>query len=217
MFNLSPEQVTEYRAKLLAGSDSNLVADVGFFMIWYSTVDLAFTNLLSVAARATDLDIFDSLCGSMDLRDKIRRFRRIRRLRGGVGPDLDCRLTYLDQKCRPIRNRLAHCSLSLSEAQKGNYLASTLGSMPWDDFGEVKPKGQKMSPPVIYTPAQLVGWGVWLSKFATDLSIAHDNALKNGEFEIILPRTPAPPVDQGTPAPPAHPSNDDRPAQNQSE
>lgn len=211
MFNLSDLEVTQYRANLLAGEDRNLITDVGYFLIWYSGVELSLTNMLAYASNFSDLDAFDALVGGMDLQVKIERLRRIRKRRGGIGPMLDARLLYLNSKCRPIRNRLAHCAMSRSEKQKGNYLASTLGTMPWDDYGEKHPGGLKHNPPVIYTPAQLLGWGAWLAAFAHDLSEALNHTRTTGEFELVNPRTPEPPVDQGTPSPPNSHAKADKP------
>lgn len=213
MFNLTPDEATQYRANLIAGQDRNLAIDVGYFMIWYSSVELSLTNLLAYASGFPDLDVFDSLVAGMDFKVKVERLRRIRRRRGGIGPALSARLKYMDEKCRPIRNRLAHSAMSNSEKQKGNYLASTLGTMPWDDFGVKQSVGLKYRPPVIYTPAQLLGWGAWLAAFATDLSATLNHVVKTGEFEIVNPRTPEPPVDQGTPPPPNPVATPDTPAQ----
>lgn len=216
MFILNDLEVTQYRANLLAGDDRNLITDVGYFLIWYSGVELSLTNMLAYASNFTDLDAFDALVGGMDLQVKIERLRRIRRRRGGIGPMLDIRLTYLNSKCRPIRNRLAHCAMSNSTKQKGNYLASTLGTMPWDDYGEKHPHGPKSNPPVVYTQAQLIGWGAWLAAFAADLSAAlNENVRTKGEFELVNPRTPEPPADQGTPAPPNPVAKADKPPQNE--
>jgi hypothetical protein len=214
MFNLTPNEVTQYRDNLLAGEDRNLIPDVGYFLIWYSGVELGLTNLLAYACNFTDLDAFDSLVAGMDLKVKIERLRRVRKRRGGIGPMLDARLRYLDAKCRPIRNRLVHSAMSRSLKQKDAYLSSTLGTMPWDDYGEKQSSGLKHNPPVIYSPAQLLGWGAWLAAFAQDLSEALNAHLKTaGEFELVNPRTPEPPVDQGTPPPPNPRAKGDKPAQ----
>jgi hypothetical protein len=217
MFDLTPEQVTEYRSTLIAGPDRDLCIDIGHFMIWYSAVELSFTNMLAFASGVADLDIFDSLCAGMDFKVKVERFHRIRRKRGGVGPNLAARVRYMNDKCRPIRNRLAHAAMTLSEKQKGNYLASTLGTMPWDDIGQEQPPGIKHNPPVIYTPAQLLGWGAWLRAFCQDLAVALRRALETGEFEITDPLTPEPPVDEGTHRPPNPRAKHDKPAQTEGE
>src|SRR5690606_3052610 len=130
MFKLTEKQAVAFRAELLKGPDRNVITDVGYFLIWYSTVELTFTNLLAFVSGMRDLTTFDILSAGMDMRVKIERFRRIQKKRGGIGPNLDTRLTYLDQKCRPIRNRLAHCAVAQSEKQAGCYLASTLSTMP---------------------------------------------------------------------------------------
>jgi hypothetical protein len=213
MFQLTPKQVTDLRNRIIYGPDVNLTTDVGYFMIWYASAELAFTNLLALASRAGDLEVFDTLCSGMDFRVKIERFRRIRRGNGGIGSNLDVRLKYLDEKCRPIRNRLSHCAISRSEKRDGVYQASTLATLPWDDFQMELPHGISFKPPITYTEAQLLGWALWLTKFVTDVSAAHGHAVATGEFEIVNPLTPEPPADQGTPAPLAPLARDDTPSQ----
>jgi hypothetical protein len=209
MFQLTPKQVTTLRNSIIYGPDVNVTTDVGYFLIWYASAELGFTNLLALASRAGDLEIFDTLCSGMDFRVKIERFRRIRRNSGGIGPKLDARLTYLNDKCRPIRNRLSHCAITRSEKREGVYLASTLATLPWDDFQMALPEGVSFKPPITYTDAQLLGWAVWLSKFVHDLAAAHSHAIETGEFEIVSPQTPELPEDQGTPAPLAPLANED--------
>jgi hypothetical protein len=216
MFILNPLQVTQYRANLIAGPDHPMIVDVGYFLIWYSAAELSITNLLAYASGVTDLDVFDSLVRGMDLQTKIERLNRIRKRRGGVGPNLAARLKYMNAKCRPIRNRLAHCAMFRSDKQQGNYLASTLGTLPWDDMGQAQPPGIKHNPPVIYSDAQLLGWGGWLAAFCQDASQALNHARDTGEFEIANPLTPEPPEDEGTPAPPRPRAKPDKPAQTES-
>ena len=201
MFHLNPEDTTQVRTKIRYSADNELTTDIGYFMMWYAASELAFTNLLAIASRASDLEIFETLCSGMDFRVKLERFRRLRRERGGIGPNLDSRLKYMNDKCRPIRNRLAHCTLSRSEKQEGVYLASTLATLPWDDLQMELPQGMTFKPPITYSAAQLLGWGVWLSKFVLDLAAACRNAGETGEFEITNPQTPEPPADQGIPSP----------------
>ena len=210
MFSLDDDQTKAYRAELLAGEDRDLITDVGYFMLWYSTAELGFTNLLALAAGMPRLDLFDTLCSGMDFRVKIHRFQRIRQKNGGVGPNLQMRLDYLDQKCRPIRNRLAHSAVSRSEDGPLRYFVSSIATMPWREWGEPLLGGEHYDPPVTYTPNQLIGWGAWLAAFASDISQAFRLAMETGEFEITAPRSPEPPESLETRKRKARPAKGDK-------
>src|SRR6476469_3562755 len=99
MFHLNPEDATQLRTKIRYSADNELTTDIGYFMMWYAASELAFTNLLAIASRSSDLEIFETLCSGMDFRVKLERFRRLRRERGGIGPNLDSRLKYMNDKC----------------------------------------------------------------------------------------------------------------------
>ena len=196
MFPMPPDQVPAFRAQLRAGADNDMLTDVGYFLVWYSAAELAFTNLTAYICKINDLEMFDTLCRGMDFRVKIERFRRIRANRGGIGPNLDARLTYLAKSCRPLRNRLAHCAMISGNAPARGYLASTIGTLPFQEFGEEFPEGFRFDPPVRIMPQQLLGWGAWLAAFSNDLSATINHLTATGECEIVHPQSSVPLADQ---------------------
>lgn len=186
MLKIPADQIGSYRQAIRSGSDRDTIVDVGYFLIWYSAVDVGFTQLFALASGIHDYWKFDTLCSGMDLRVKMERFRKIRKRNGGIGPNLDKRLRYLDDKCRPIRNRLAHCAIIRAEDGTERYFATTLGALPYKALGEEK-SDPRMPEPIEYSAEQLLGWGAWLALFAKDLSAAMRHATATGEFEIPSP------------------------------
>lgn len=118
---MTPVEVAQFRAATKANADANMAHDVGYFITWYSAVELGITALLAFAAKAPDLTTFDTLCSGMDLRVKIERLRKILKSRGGIGVNLDTRLRLIDDKARRTRNRLAHSFMSHSESGEVRY------------------------------------------------------------------------------------------------
>lgn len=73
MIEMSPEQAAYYRKIIREGADGNLLLDIGYFMTWYSAVELSITLLLAAASGAADFETFDTLCAGTDARVKIER------------------------------------------------------------------------------------------------------------------------------------------------
>jgi hypothetical protein len=183
MIEIPPAQIDAFRSAILQGPDSKLITDVGYFIIWFSAAELGITTLLAVASNSGELGVFDTLCSGMDARVKVERLRRIRKSRGGIGPNLDARLRYFDEKARKIRNLVAHSYMGVTENMPGRYFAASLGSLPWKELNTPAPMGIQ-APPRILTPAELLGWGGWLARFCEDLSACFNQAATGGAFEI---------------------------------
>lgn len=205
MITITPQQTAAYRKALRESSDANMHTDVGYFIVWYSAAELALTALLAVASGCKEIGTFDTLCSGMDSRVKIERLRKILKAGNGIGPNLDARLRHLDDKARPIRNRIAHSMLGRSENGPDRYFASSLGSMPWRELND-EPPSFATRPPIVITPEELLGWGAWFAQFAQDLSAAFNLATQTGEFEIKNPLTSVPQANQGTPYPAKRPT-----------
>ncbi|WP_371432094.1 hypothetical protein [Novosphingobium sp.] len=191
MFGFTPDQADAHRQAVNTLPDSVMYIDIGYFIAWYASVELGITALLALASQASSLSSFDTLCSGMDARVKIERLRKILKAGPGIGSALDERLHYFDKKARPIRNRLAHASLAISESGSTEYYASSLGSLPWKQLG-LDPAHPDHKPPIVITPAQLLGWGAWFQHFGRDLSAAFNHALQTGVFEIVEPESPLP-------------------------
>jgi hypothetical protein len=216
MITMTPEQALAFRATAAKSADGDMHYDVGYFIVWYSAVELGITGLLATASRAHDLQTFDDLCAGMDCRVKIERLRRILKRRNiPLGPNLDARLRYVDEKARRLRNRIAHAFLARSESGPNRYYASSLGSLPWVQLGQVAPFPSK--PPVVITPEELLGWGAWLAAFTGDISAAFNQAVHTGEYEIVNPGTMVPQEGRGTPVPTTPRANDDTQPQTDAE
>jgi hypothetical protein len=203
MIEITPAQADSYRAQIRLSEDSELVTDVGYFMLWYSAVELSITLTLAYASGVHDLHTFDILTQGMDARVKIERLRAI--AKDKIGSKLAARLKYFEEKARPIRNRLAHAAMGRSEQGPKVYFASSLSSMPWKEWGEDEPP-HRTKPPIAISPEQLLGWGGWMVAFASDLTQAHRAFRTTGVFEIDNPVTPEPPVGRQSPADKAAPA-----------
>ncbi|QUT05263.1 hypothetical protein KFK14_20055 [Sphingobium phenoxybenzoativorans] len=190
MIELTPENIQHIRTNELPKRQSEMFHDVGYFITWYSVAELGITALLAVASGSRDLIKFDILCGGMDCRVKIERLRKCVNATSKIGKNLDARLKYMDEKARPIRNRLAHSSLTHAESGPQRYYASSIASLPWKELGMDNPAPS--NPPITIMPEQLLGWGTWFNHFYMDLSQAFNLAIATGEFEIKNPTTKVP-------------------------
>jgi hypothetical protein len=190
MIPISSEQVDPYREHIGISGDRNLNIDIGYFLTWYAASEMGITNLLAIASEVKDFDVFDALTSGMDVRTKIERFRKICKHKAVIGPNLNERLSYVDSKARPLRNRLSHSFIGVNQKRPNTYFASTLATLPWNELGEKRPDwaSKKTQPHAI--PAEvLLGWGGWLAQFTTDLSSAFQHFMDTREFEIIDPKT----------------------------
>lgn len=212
MRKIPSEQILSYRDAVRKGPQGDMVLDVGYFLVWFSAAELGITALLALASSARDLNDFDILVSGMDCRVKIERLRKLRKRHGGLGPNLSKRLAYIDDKARPIRNRLAHSFLSNSEKGPPRYFASSMGSLPWKELDGTPPLRGSL-PPVIITPDQLLGWGAWFALFTEDVTHAFNHAIQTGEYEIVNPQTQVPSADQESPDLPEHPATGDNSGQ----
>lgn len=190
MIQIPKEQVNAYREQVLSNGDKNLHVDVGYFLAWYSASEIGVTSLLALASKSSDLEVFDSLTSGMDLRTKVQRFRKICKNKWVIGPNLDARLTHMDDKARPIRNKLSHSFIGINDKKDNCYFAATLGKLPWNELNEKRPSGvSKIAQPDAIEAATLLGWGGWLAVFSQDLSATFRYFLQQQEFEIMHPKT----------------------------
>lgn len=193
MLVIPKEQIEAFRANTIANGDRNLHIDTGYFLAWYAASEMRITSLLGLASGVEDFEVFDALTYGMDVRVKIERFRKICKNKTTIGPNLSERLTYLDAKARPLRNKLSHSFIGINEKRENTYFVSTLGNLPWNELSERRPDwASKRTQPHAIHAEVLLGWGSWLSQFTKDLSAAFQHFLVSKEFEILNPKTVVP-------------------------
>ena len=184
---ISDDELAQGRLKAYQREDRDLFLDVGFFISWYAHIELVITKLLAFSTQSHDLEAFDILCRGMDARTKIERLRRSAKRHGGIGPNMNKRLTALEKNALSLRNKLVHSALTFSEDDgPRRYFMSSLSNMPWAELGMGPPKTTRK--PEVVTSLELYRFGVWMSFLSQDLITVLPLALARKELEIANPK-----------------------------
>lgn len=129
------ERYTEALNQLYeTAQDKKAYFHVGYFMMWYASVELRLTYLLARATDISDLEAFELLTYGLDVKGKIERFKKA--AAGKIGPNLARRIDEFNGHIRPIRNKVAHLYPVPDSTQKYIGFAS-LTQFP--KFSEIKP------------------------------------------------------------------------------
>ena len=126
MLTIPTDQIDAFRQRIAANGDQNLHVDIGYFLAWYSASEMGITSLLALASDVKNFEVFDALTSGMDVRTKIERLRKICKNNIVIGTNLSERLTYHDEKARPLRNKLSHSFIGINENKDNTYFASSL-------------------------------------------------------------------------------------------
>jgi hypothetical protein len=165
--------------------------DIGFFVSWYATAELALTATLAASTGTVDLEAFDILCRGMDARKKLERLRLSAKRHGGIGPNIRARFDFFEKKIIPLRNKIVHSSIAISEDDgPTRYWLSGIANLPWAQLG----MGQSKTglEPYEISSRDLYSTGVWLSFFRQDLSTLPMLARARVQLEIDNPRSRLP-------------------------
>jgi hypothetical protein len=193
MIPIRPEQAHAYRLALRTVPEADAYIDIGYLLVWFGAVDLNVSSLLMQASGMRSLQSFDTLTRGMDFRVKVERLRALLKGTDKLGPNLDARLTYIEKKCLPMRNRIAHSLLTHSESGKNEYHFSGIGSLPWKELGISQAVPDGSYAPVTYGAEEILGWGAWLAAFTMqDLPAVTASVITSGQFEVKAPKTSIP-------------------------
>lgn len=185
---ISDDQLEQGRLKAYQREDRDMFLDVGFFIAWYAHIELVISKLLAFSTASHDLEAFDILCRGMDARTKIERLRRSAKRHGGIGPNMNLRLTALEKSAVALRNKVVHSALTFSEDDgPRRYFMSSLSNMPWAELNMGPPRTNRK--PEVVTSLDMYRLGVWLSYLSQDLITVLPLALARKELEIAHPKS----------------------------
>ncbi len=185
MEDTSPD-FEKIRSGLFGGPDRDLYVHIGYFMSWFSAVELKITLLLAVVLNYRQLNDFDLLVRGMDARVKCERLRRACKNRINIGPNFENRLRTFEDVSIPLRNKIGHRHLSNPGAGKTVYMM-TLSRTAGSAFGMRQVGELPDQMPML----ELFEHAYWLHLFSEDLLTAtHVTVAQSGTLEIEQPRSP---------------------------
>jgi hypothetical protein len=185
---MSEKSYTEtVRLHIFDGEDRDHYLHIGYFIAWYSSVELGITGLLAMATNSQNLDAFELLVYGMDAKTKVERLRKASKTGVTLGQNLSDRLTFFYDKIIPIRNSLVHSGLT-QDPQKTALHFSSLAKLPFYAIGQP----QRGAKPTRMPYRKLFEYALWLNFFSDDL-IKIINAVPPKIIEIDHPRSPKPP------------------------
>jgi hypothetical protein len=179
------------RKNVFDGEDRDHYLHIGYFMSWYSSVELGITFLLAIATGIRNLEAFELLVRGMDARVKIDRLRKAidQSATITIGPNLSSRIDLFYDKIIPVRNNVAHASLA-SDPQRQTLHFASLAKLPFHAHGLF----QHGEPPPSVPLIDIFEHALWLNFFSDDLNKAI-NQFPRQMLEIDNPRSPMRPVD----------------------
>jgi hypothetical protein len=153
---------------------------------------------LAIATGIRNLEAFELLVLGMDARVKVRRLRMAVEQSATltIGPNLSSRIALFHDKIIPVRNQMAHATLTSDPKRQTLHFAS-LAKLPSHAHGLL----QHGEPPPSIPLIDIFEHALWLNFFSVDLS-AVLNQFPQQTLEIDSPRSPMPPAD-----PRGHPSS----------
>jgi hypothetical protein len=186
------------RARIFSSDDRDLYLHVGYFFVWYNTVEWQITNIMAMVMGERDIASFNLLVSGLDGGTKVRRFKRLCKIKKWtIEQSLLDRLGHFEGTICRLRNRLAHSPLARNETSPGFFLMQ-LHRLPWKAFGMEVPPGELSQPPEHIDSMALFEHGYWLHNFSGDLAQVTDCAIKRRPLGIKSPRSPSPSSAQST-------------------
>lgn len=180
------DSLTTARQQATTSRDKDLSFDLGHFLLWFASAELALSTLLAVSTKSRDLRAFDILCERMDAGGKLDRFRKVAKGGMGIGPNLESRLNKFAVAIK-LRNKIAHSAIAHSEKIQGVYLLCSLSKLPFQDFN--LDIGISTDEPYEIRSLDLFAWAEWLQHLSYDLKQAVEKSIRGEQPEIDKPRT----------------------------
>jgi hypothetical protein len=178
----------KYRDHVFMRPDRELYTHIGYFISWFSMIELHITFWLAVTTDVKNVNSFELLTKGMDSRIKLERFRQACHLtKREIGPNLDVRLAYFQRVMIRIRNNLSHTWATMPEDSSVIHF-STLSRMPFKEIGFAQ-KGFRPDTMPLLT---LFERGLWLNWFSDDLNRMAQQEPFPQRFEIDNPRSHVP-------------------------
>jgi hypothetical protein len=197
------------RADAFAKEDRHLYLHVGFFISWFSAVELRISMLLALATQTPRMEGFELLTRGMDARVKVDRLRRACEGSITIGPHLAARLTLFENQSIPLRNKMSHSFLSIDPGYESVHLAS-ISRLPYAAYG----RQQEGKPPENLPLIQIFEHGLWLAFLNHDLGNVQSTFIKSGLHAKILeidhPRSPLLPGASSSPPQPKQRASEGR-------
>jgi hypothetical protein len=207
MEKIPPEAREVLRDAFLKGEASTLPVHLGYFFQWYSVAEVSITTMLAWVLDFYNLEKLEYLVRGMDGRVKCERLRQAARAYRPLGPELEVRLEYFQQKVVPLRNKLVHTWPYLNVKTGRIYFMST--GVPGGTPDELEKRFKSGKAKTIHLD-DLFGYGAWLHLFAQDLTDALCASIDGGALEIASPQSDRPKGFQKGHPPKAGPAKPDR-------
>jgi hypothetical protein len=176
------------QTKVFEGPDRNTYLHIGYFVTWFSAVEVRLTQLLALAVRATNLEGFELLTRGMDARIKLERLRRACRNRGNIGRNLSERLRHFEKRMIPLRNKMAH-SFVITDPTYARIHFASVAKLPYAAYG-LEQIGEN---PDSLAIRDVFEHALWLNYFSNDLDkvIRAVQTDASKIFEIDHPLSPS--------------------------
>jgi len=189
MEKIPPEAREVLRNAFLTGEAATLPVHLGYFFQWYSVVEVSITTMLAWVLGFYNLEKLEYLVRGMDGRIKCERLRQAARAYRPLGPELEIRLEYFQQKVVPLRNKLVHTWPYLN-GKTGRIYFMTTGA-PFGSAEELEKLFKSGKAKTIHLD-DLFGYGAWLHLFAQDLFEALRASVDGGPLEMASPQSDRP-------------------------
>jgi hypothetical protein len=181
-----PDDFLEKWKNQLSLEEADLCLHLGFFIQWYSAVEVWITFLLARVLDQRDPENFELLTAGMDAKIKCERLRTGCRINDfTLGVNLDDRLTYFQERIVPVRNKISHNWATVPEGSKLIHF-TTFSRVP----------GQKRQfragGPTTVALQIIFDHGLWLDHFSEDISTLTGQEPLPKLLEIANPQTSLP-------------------------
>jgi hypothetical protein len=200
---LSLQHRERLRQQFLTGPAAVLPAHVGHFLIWYAITEVAVTTMLAFVLDFRNFERLEYIVRGMDGRVKCERLRQATKRYMPLGPEIEARLWYFEQKVVPLRNRIAH---------SWPYLDETSGRVIFASVGiplEGTPKFKALKANSVHLD-EIFDMASWVHLFSQDLAAALASAIRGGSLEATSPLSDRPKESPKGPQPKAHRAKTDR-------
>jgi hypothetical protein len=198
------EGMSRKRDKLFSFEDRHLYLHLGYFLAWFSAVELKLTFLLAVLTESRNFDNFELLARGLTPRQKIERLRVLARRGRPFGPNAAGLLTIFEATMIDLRNEISHTHV-VCDSTSDTFFFTTISRQPYEAIGGEPQAGRPM--PKSTTGVQLFEHGYWLHTFSDDLSDLNERAVRGESLEIDCPKTPMRRASGHDSAPPDQPSS----------
>jgi hypothetical protein len=186
---LHPELLTALRKRFLEGPEADLPLHCGYYLIWYAAVEFQITTMLAIVLDFPRWERLHHLIRGMDARIKCARLREAAAEFRPLGENLAARLTFFENHCIPLRNKLAHSTPIFDSKSRIVHFTNTR-YMPVPVDGDLNREWQSDAPQIHLD--DFFSQACWLNLFATDLTAAVNSLIDGGLPEIISPKSNLP-------------------------